>query len=277
MSSQTPIAPGRYGSTSGGQPWGPGWEEGKVQPPSGLFISRDDQLVVVIYNAAAGITVDVRARILLPNGEVAPQVWSFTPTSARARFVQIIEGVEGYLVGLSAAIGSGSPRRGQTFVQVSLGRGPASSPIVLQTLVSDYATPDAAIGWPGGLVRQSVEGPGVLRSVLGTDRAAGVEISEPLVASGAAANRRVHLIVDDATTTLFELAAADLVIAGQTRNFNFIADSFARATQDNEIYVPLPVDVVLFQGWRVRTATTALDAGDNWGPPQLLVEEWIEA
>jgi hypothetical protein len=35
-------------------------------------------------------------------------------------------------------------------------------------------------------------------------------------------------------------------------------------------YLPLKA------GWQIRTTTVNLQAGDNWGAPQLLVEEWLE-
>jgi hypothetical protein len=289
--SNTPGAPAAWPSDQP-PPYESDFERIRVQPPSGAYVTRTDQLVVVIYNATAGVSVEIRARILTPEGAVTPHVWTIVPTSARARHVTVIDVPEGFIIGLSAALSAGTSRRGATFVQVSLGRGPAAQPLVLQTLLSDYVTPDAAIAYPGGLVRQSIEGPGVLRAVTGTDQAAGTEISETvptgarwrlrafraaLVTSAVAGARRVHLYVDDGATRLFELAAADTQAASLARNYNATPDGYARAAQDSEIYVPLPFDVALLQGWRIRTVTTLFDGGDNWGAPELLVEESIEA
>ena len=35
-------------------------------------------------------------------------------------------------------------------------------------------------------------------------------------------------------------------------------------------------DLILLAGHRIRTSTSSLQAGDDWGAPQLLVEEWLE-
>lgn len=258
---------------------------------AGLYADEDDQLVVVVYNAAAGVTLEVRLRTVMLDGRIVPQTYVVTPTSARLRFAQVFDVSQSFILGCSVQLTGGTARRGQTFVQVSLGRGPAAAPVILHTLVSEYVCTDQAPVWPGGLIRQSTEGPGLIRSITGTDQAAGVEISETvptgarwrlrgfraaLVTSATVANRRVHLFADDGVTRLWELAAADIQAASLTRNYNATPDGFARATQDNEVYVPLPYDVVLLAGSRIRTVTTLLDAGDNWGAPQLHVEEWIE-
>jgi hypothetical protein len=268
----------------------------KVEPKdvrsAGLYCGEDDSLVVIVYNAVAGLALDVRLRTVMLDGRVVPQTLTITPTSARARFVAYLDIAECFLIGAAVEISSGAARRGQCFVQVGIGRGPAAVPIFLHTLISDYAVTDMAPSWPGGLLRHSVEGPGMLRSVLGTDQAAGAEISETvpagarwrlrglraqLVTSATVATRRVHVFVDDGATKLFELAAADTQLASLTRNYNVEPVGFQRTAQDNEIYVPTAPDLQLLQGWRIRTATTLFDAGDNWGPPQLDVEEWMEA
>lgn len=291
--STTPPRGGRRESDF--PPWAaqvvPALDPHDVRAPA-LYVNEDDSLVVSIVNALAGVDVVIRLRTIALDGRIVPQDFTVTPTSNRAQFSQLIHLQECFLAGVAVILGAGSPRRGQTFVTLALGRGPATAPIPLHTLLADYLVAGTALGWPCAFIRQPTEGPGLLRSIAGTNPAAGVEISEAvptgarwrlrslraqLVASGVAANRRVHVVVDDGATVLFELAAADLVTAGLTRNFNCTADGYARATQDNEIYVPLPLDVMMLQGWRVRTLTTAIDAGDNWGAPQLNVEEWIEA
>jgi hypothetical protein len=48
------------------------------------------------------------------------------------------------------------------------------------------------------------------------------------------------------------------------------------ATVGNNALVPIPPDIILSDGDRIRTQTTGIVAGDDWGAPQILVEEWIE-
>lgn len=259
--------------------------------PAALYIGDDDAFYVRIHNSAAGVVVTVRVRLQGPAGQVAPQEFSFAPPTDRSEFIRVQQLAEGYILGVTAFASSGTPRRGQCFVECGTMRGGAVAASVVQPIFADYITTGAATGWPGGRICASVEDPGVLRSVTGTDPAAGAEVSEsvptnarwrlrslrvPLVTSAVVANRRPHLVVDDGATILFDFAAGDTQAASLTRNYNSGPDGFARVAQDNEIYIPSHYQLMLFQGWRVRTVTTALDAGDNYGPPQLNVEEWIE-
>lgn len=41
-------------------------------------------------------------------------------------------------------------------------------------------------------------------------------------------------------------------------------------------YTPIPNDVWLRAGFRVRSATGAINAADQWGSISLLVREWLE-
>lgn len=136
------------------------------------------------------------------------------------------------------------------------------------------------------------DGPGTIRSITGTDPAAGAEISETvpadarwrlmgvgltLVTDATAANREVRLVIDDGTTIIAEIPAGVTQVASETRRYSFGA-GFPRGAgaQSLNVIAPLP-PVVLGAGYRVRTLTTNLQAGDNYGAPQLLVEEWTSA
>jgi len=138
-------------------------------------------------------------------------------------------------------------------------------------------------------VYPSPEGPGTLRSITGTDPAAGAEISETvtanarwrlisfrasLVTDATVANRRMNLNIDDGTNTLLLTPpasdqAATLTYIYQASNYgtvsNFLSTTMA---------LPLPSDLILHGGYRIRSSTNSLQAGDNWGAPQYLVEEY---
>jgi hypothetical protein len=268
-----------------------GFALSEVEPPTPLYIGLNDELRLRVFNSIALLVVHVRVRLQLPDGQIVPQDFAFTPTSARALSEASFRLGEGFLLGLALRGEVAVARRGACFVQVLLMRGGVNADQPVQTLVADYLTEGQLVGWPGGRIQQSIEGPALERDILGTDPAAGVEISEtvptgarwriesfrfPLVTSAAVANRRVHLVIDDGANILYDLAAADLQTASLTRNYNATEDSFQRAAQDNEIYIPVPLDAVLTAGNRIRTLTTLLDAGDNFGPPRYQVEEWIE-
>jgi hypothetical protein len=79
-------------------------------------------------------------------------------------------------------------------------------------LLQGYVTDTSRLSFPGSPIRSSIEGPGVLRSITGTNPAANAEISETvptnarwrvhairftLVTDANVANREVALTLDD--------------------------------------------------------------------------------
>lgn len=263
----------------------------ELDPPSSLYVTQDDRLLVRAWNSVASVAVVVRARILMPDGQVVPTAVTVRPSTDRVVSQGAVDLTEGFLLSLLILVEGAAPRRGQTFVTVALARGGALAADPAQLLAADYVAEGAPIGWPGADPIAPTEGPGLVRAVAGTDPAAGVEVSEtvptnarwtlyavrfPLVTDATVANRRVHLLVDDGTNTLYEAAAPDVQAASLTRNYNAANHGFAPAATVSELYLNLPVPLPLLQGWRVRTATDSLQAGDNFGVPRLTVEEWIE-
>jgi hypothetical protein len=131
----------------------------------------------------------------------------------------------------------------------------------------------------------------VLRSITGTNPAANAEISETvptnarwrllalqvsLVSSSQVANRELALTFDDGTAVFARVPSGFTHAASLTRVYS----SFHHAerntqAQDTTKNFPLP-RIDLPGGARIVGVTTALQTLDNYGAPQLLVEEWIE-
>ncbi|MGH9411301.1 MAG: hypothetical protein ACRD1V_17845, partial [Vicinamibacterales bacterium] len=101
-------------------------------------------------------------------------------------------------------------------------------------------------------------------------------ITAPLVTSSAVANRFPNLIVDDGAKTVFQVGTDQAQTASTTTTYSIAEGIGLEGNSDNVVLGTLPVDLRLPAGFRLRSLTTALDAGDNWGAPQILVEEWIE-
>lgn len=133
-------------------------------------------------------------------------------------------------------------------------------------------------------------GTGIVKQVLSADPAAGAEVSitvpagedwrlmsgrVPLVTSATAANRRPHIVMDDGTASVHMRSPVGAVQAASlTVGYNFgpgIPQD--AAVVDGEIRMTLPTgEIYLPAGHRIRTITTALQVGDNYGPMALLVE-----
>lgn len=264
-----------------------------IPPPVDRWVSSDDRLHIHIWNSVSGQVVLLQGRLLLTNGDIRQINERITPTSDRAVTTQQIVLLDGYLLSL-AITPEGTTRRGQTFCQLYLARSPFDEAGHMTLLISHYIETGHGAGWPGGTMESSVEGPGFIYLVTGTDPAAGSEVSETvptnarwklrgfictLVTNATAATRNMSTIVDDGSTAFFKSRLTGGFSNSQSRTAYFLPgyESTDFTFINNEYaLVPLLPDLLLFQGWRVRTSTTNLQAGDNYGAPVLLVEEWIE-
>ncbi|MBA7547833.1 hypothetical protein ES705_40271 [subsurface metagenome] len=131
---------------------------------------------------------------------------------------------------------------------------------------------------------------GRIVSITGTDPAAGAEISETvparrrwrilavrfsLVTDDTAVTRQIGIIIDDGTNTLLKILILSLQGLSTTRNYTLANFPIAETRVNDDLFHSFP-PLCLSTGCRLRTVTTALQAGDNYSAPQLLIEEWID-
>lgn len=173
----------------------------------------------------------------------------------------------------------------QVFIQLNLYElGVNESDI---DLIKGY--PDQILSWPDHVGRAIGSEPGTIMTVVGTDPAAGQEFSHtvpagvrwelislqaPLVTDATVSNRVAQFIVDDGVNTLFFTSSVILQAASLTINYNLYPIGYAQTNYQSRVTVPIP-DFTLLTGWRVRSVTFSMQAGDNWGPPILTVKEWV--
>ena len=222
------------------------------------------------------------------HGKIIPIRETIVPGTDRAISETFRELPDSYLLDLGA-IPDFTTRRGQTFVHASIMKGTQAAINRTKVLLQDYISAGLGIQWPGGIIRSSLEGPGILRSVTGTDPAAGAEISETvptnarwkiwsiaatLVSSAAVASRAPMLDFDDGTTRHGRWGPSTVQTASQTVVWSGPIPSLSSTSVLYNQWLGIYVE--LFGGWRIRTVTENLQAGDNWAAPQMLVEEWIE-
>lgn len=256
-----------------------------------LYCGPDSHLRLTVFNAAAGVTVALTTTRYDPDCGVLRAKHTIVPTTDRLVNTVTVPLGAGWLMTAQLVASAGTPRRGQCFARVELVSGIAASADSLATILQGYVLDTSGLAYPGSPIESSTSGRGVVRSVLGTDPAAGVEISEAvpanarwrligvaytLVASAAVANRTPILTIDDGATILWTSSSAVAVTASQTAKYRAAAGVPFFTVDTREYQLPLPSDLILMGGFRIRTVTGAIDAGDNYGAPQLLVEEWIE-
>ncbi len=263
----------------------------KIPPPSALYVSLDDKMELDVWNSLPGLQVRLSVRFLRPDGVVVPTIVFLTPTSDRTRNTFAIDITEGFILSVTVTPTLVAPLRGQTFCTVVLVRGPTLAAFSHQVLVQDYIFNLNYAGWPGGTIRSPLEGPGVMRSIVGTDPAAGAEISETvptnarwrlialrtnLATSIVVVNRRVKLLLDDGVNVYAEAYLSTNIVASTNPAITWAEGYVVFANSDNQQMSVLPQNNRMRSGFRIRTSTPGLDAGDNFAAPVYLVEEWIE-
>jgi len=267
-----------------------GYQPGLV--PAGLFVTGEDRLRVTSFNGAAGVTLAIEGRVLLAGHGLRAFAERHVPATDRTTLSTSFAIGEGWLLDVTIRASAGTPRRGSCFVILELvrgGEGGAAAPLAV--LAQGYVTDTQRRGWPLSPLELSTEGPGVLRSITGTDPAANVEIAETvptnarwlvhairftLTTDATVANREVALTFDDGALVFARVPSRVTHAASLAIAYSAYRDSALEAVaQDTERSIRLPW-LTLQGGHRFNTVTTNRQVTDNFSAPQYLVEEWIE-
>jgi len=264
----------------------------EIHPATPIYVTGEDYLNFRVWNSAPNVVVSLGIRFLNTEGELLSWYEEMTPTTDRATNSLFIPLTEGWLIGLNPGHTVGPIRRGQCFCMVDLRRGTVGGVDIL-TLASGYIyTLSREANFPAGITRGSTEGIGCLRTVVGTDPAAGHEICETvptntrwrlvamqlrLVTDATIADRRIRVVLDDGSTEFTVISAGATQSANWARRYNF-APGFPLDTAfiHDQLHCPLPHDLYLYEGYRIRTVTAGRQPGDDYSAPVMLVEEWLE-
>lgn len=265
-----------------------------VAPPSNLYITPDDQLFVSAISMVTGETLNIFWRTLGTDGYIHPGQDTLVMSNVGSSMSKLIPLGEGFLLGIEVSNSLTTTQRGQFHVAVHLWRGgtvTAGSQSAL--LLQDYVDAFTAMAWPGGRIISSVEGPGAIRSIVGTQPAAGADISETvparrrwriqsflhqLVTAVAVANRQVQLRITDGTNTLWLSEVEALQAASLTEVYSWAVGSGTNQTAfQNATISRTLAAMVLEPGWKIQTVTAAIQAADQWSAPNYSVEEWQSA
>jgi hypothetical protein len=258
-----------------------------------FYIRNEDALLLTVFNAASGVTVAITGR-MLPLGATTPEPFkrTLTPTTDRVASTVLVTLGDGWLLNAQVIVSAGSPFVAQTFARLSIVHGLGSVAEELCTLCAGDVTAKMPLAYPGSPVANSLASAGALRAIAGTQPAAGAEVSETvptgarwlllaaeldLVTNGNAANRVPQLTIDDGTTVYARVSGNQNETASKTWRNSFVQGGQQIADVTRFIITtPIGDGLMLGAGHRIRTVTSAIDAGDQYGVPQLLVKEWIE-
>lgn len=264
----------------------------RIKPEGAVWIRDGESLLFQAFSSVASLVLQFTGYALTPQGDPIIFDVRLTPTSDRLATEVVQQFGECFLLGVACSIVSGNANRGQCYVRVRAQRGSGSTVMPLMPLIQHYVNDNYSPVFPYSPQEDSLEGPGMLRSITGTDPAAGAEISETvptgarwrlhslvvtLVTDATVATRVPRLFLDSGSGIYAKYngpstQAASLTVAYQTGNLGEAVTGSGSAA-----HLPMPSDTRLAAGYTIDSATVNLQAGDNYGAPVMLVEEWLEA
>lgn len=187
---------------------------------------------------------------------------------------------------LTVRAASTGVERGACFVRISL----RVEGVVMATLFADYVTDTSVPAYPNGAIKSSIEGPGLFRSITGTNPAAGAEITETVptnalwrlyglnvsfTADATVATRQAIFEITDGANAIVRTPSHVGMTAGLGYRVQFGNYGTQNAITGSATYAVTPLDIRILAGYVIRTSTVSLQAGDDYGTPQYYVEEWI--
>jgi hypothetical protein len=262
---------------------------GSVSPAT-LYIGPGEELRIRVSSSVVGAYIKISSRILLADGTIVPVEDTVFPTSDRVANVWQFGLPEGFLLGFRMRPFIGIPT-GRVFGSAMIVKGGVLTTTVLQQLTSGYMSDNRELTWPLGTSDAPRAGPGWIRSIVGTNPAAGSEISETVptnaywriqsilfnfVSDATVINRHVRLVFDDGTNNMLSVEPNATQAASLNYYYNYGHGLPYKAVLSGYPVNPLPDDLILAPGWRFRTTTSFIQAGDDYGAPNFTVEEWIE-
>jgi len=159
----------------------------------------------------------------------------------------------------------------------------------VQNLCSGYVYRLHSISWPISNNPDIIPNRGGIRMLNGANPAAGSEVADTvpagqmwrilqfvvtLVTDANAANRRVHLQIDNNSFAGPDIFGSVDQAASTTRKYSFIVGGSALdEADDNDIIVPLPEHLYVLGSGSVNTVTTNLQAGDDFGFTMYCIEQ----
>lgn len=264
-----------------------------VPAPANVIIRTDAFARILVQNNFTGTSLTVRFTVLRSaDGVIFNSQDIFLPDATGVSNVFTVGLTEGFLLSATILCASPGPRRGQCFVQVQLCVGSTSDLHITHLLMQDYVSVGYALGWPGGNIRQSTEGPGRIRTVAIADPGTPTDVSSVVPSnvrwrllsfltnftpSGIAGNRVVRLsCVNDAGQNIWVSPVSATIPAASARVISWLPGVQA-SLLSTTMMASLPDPAILQAGYTITTSTQAIDAGDRYSVTFFVVEEWIES
>lgn len=282
-----------------------------VDPPSPLYLQRDDLITLTAACSVTPVTVRFIMRflrapepkggqpsdggvgktpgVIIQEGYVETIVRDIILPANSNQSVNNVSLAEGYLLGIGVSC-SPNQEPGTVFARAFLNRGATGFTNVSTPLFSDYVTGIGSAGWPNGRSITPADTQGVKESLVWGTPAAGADLSFTLfttrrlrietcfaifTASATVANRNIQIVITDGVNTLFIGTSPVVVTAGQVVQIVGTGGNTITGIITTNIMIPLPTPLILTGGWQIKTVTQNIQAGDQWSAAFLNVAEFM--
>lgn len=271
-----------------------GFEQGDVMPPAAAYVTVDDQIQIGCSALFNGNNVVCTVRILRADGVVVPLVFVVGAGGNRVPSVKSFQLIEGYLLSVALVAQFATSDVNPCYAFAQLVRTPFTAAQSSQLLACGYVNNVIPIGWPFGKPQLPTEGQGFCTTTSGLGVGvpiAGADwtftvpalmhvlvksISAVLATSAAVANRNPKLVIDDGANVYASISAGSSQAATLTNRYTWMDGGPSPLSFDNAITAPLPSGLILSPGHRISSATTALQAGDQWSAIVQLGQIWLD-
>lgn len=261
-----------------------------ASPPTAAYVGKDDSLWIMCSNNAPS-TVTVNARFLMPSGEIKLNQWTIAFTLSRSAQFKQIQLTECFLLSVAVVSNTASSATNiSCYVAAIVSRLVPTAFNAAQSLCQGYSSGTMPISWPTGVNTTNVDCAGVPHVLVGGAPIAGAEISETVPAnakwkitsiqatfttSATAGNRFPAVTLDDGTFTFGTYPACAGIAAASQFRYTWLVGALLGPGGENAQVGSIPAETFLMPGFRIRTLTTGLAAGDQWSAPTYLVQEWL--
>ena len=265
-----------------------------VNPPTEVYVTTDDVVVVAGWNSAPSQTLIVTVRFLIASGPTILGQYTYTLPSDRSFWTHSIPMTNGYMLAVTVDLiptGGILAQRGQCYCQCNIQRQGAAPQIESFVLFSDYVSADLSPSWPSYTSISSVSGIGAIRTISGTTPAAGAGLNATVPtnarwrwhhiyffyqASATVATRQVWLyFTDQAGNIFYYYVSPTTQAAGQGYNYSFSIGLGFQVQAASSVMTSLPI-IDSDGGWLMHAGANAMQAGDQISSPTYAVEEWID-
>jgi hypothetical protein len=263
-----------------------------VRPWCPQYIDLQDRLFVTVVATTAAQFVNVVVRMLRPDGTIV-----LLPFIAPGGAVGVANStafplMEGFILSVSVNGSGAGVAQYPIFASVALVRQQATAALQSCTLCAGYVNNSTGFGYPQHQPQRMTDGAGWIQSSKLAQQGAGqdntftvpvgqrwriLSFTAALTTAVAVANRFVSLLLDDGANVYALIPGGTVQVASLTYTYTF-ADSTQNAANINNVFTaPLPSNLIMPAGHRIRTATAGLQGADQWGQVWALVQIWLDA